>query len=242
MDSLLNLLKIFLMAIPAYLIVTGVHEFGHVLVGLMSGFRFELFVIGPFGLKRNEDGTIVFYIEKIVSLWGGCAATVPISEKEVNLEVFGRILLGGPLMTLAFTLMLLPIAILVDNMFIVLLMAMSFGIFVATIIPMRNGSFYTDGGRWLRIKRKGQPAKMEAALFHFIQSYMVHRNYSQIKESDTQYLKADSDSRNAYLGHYFSYQYFKDNARLEDMKIAKDALEALIPKVPKSFPKLFPIE
>lgn len=242
MDTLLEILKIIVVAIPAYLLVAGVHELGHVLVGLLSGFRFELFVIGPIGLKRNDDGKIVFYFEKNTSLWGGCCATVPVTEDEKNLAIFGKILLGGPLLSLAFSLVLMPFTFYNDGLFLILLIAMSIGLFFATAIPMRNGSFYTDGGRWLRIKKKGQPAKMEAALFNFIQSFVVHRNYSQINESDTQYLKMDSDMRNVYLGHYFSYLCFKDRQQAEDMQRAKAEVEALISKVPRSFPKLFPLE
>ncbi|WP_422486849.1 hypothetical protein [Gudongella sp. DL1XJH-153] len=57
-----------LLAIFCIIISIAVHELGHILVGLKEGFKFYLFVAGPFGLKRDENDKIIFYIEKDVSL------------------------------------------------------------------------------------------------------------------------------------------------------------------------------
>ena len=35
-------------------IVLAVHELGHLIAGLINGFRFELFVVGPLGFKREN--------------------------------------------------------------------------------------------------------------------------------------------------------------------------------------------
>ena len=39
-------------------VVLGVHELGHLIAGLVQGFRFELFVVGPLGIRREEEKTL----------------------------------------------------------------------------------------------------------------------------------------------------------------------------------------
>ena len=68
---------IFVSFIPCYIIAGGIHELGHVILGVFQQFRFYLFVVGPFGIKKDEAGKVKLYFEKNVSLWGGVSATLP---------------------------------------------------------------------------------------------------------------------------------------------------------------------
>ena len=55
-------------------------------------------------------------------------------------------------------------------------------------------------------------------------------------------LKNDDDVRTQYLGHYFAYQYYKDNQDNENLEREKAALEDLRGKVPKQMLTLFKVD
>lgn len=238
----MEIIVLVIQVIASYFIVVTVHELGHIVVGIISGFRFELFVLGPIGLKRNENGNLIFYIEKNKALWGGCAATVPIKEDKENINKFANLLIGGPLISLIFGILLIILFINFRVTFYLVLGAMSLGISFATLIPMRAGCFYTDGGRWLRIKRKGYASKVEIVLIKFTQSYYINNDYSKLCLKDIQILTFDEDKRNKYLGHYYAYHYYKDNFDSDGMESEKLAIKALEPSVPKNFVKLLALE
>jgi len=54
-----------------YWIAGLIHETGHIIIGLINGWKFTLLVIGPIGLKVNEAGKLQLYLEKRLVLWGG---------------------------------------------------------------------------------------------------------------------------------------------------------------------------
>ena len=201
-----------------------------------------LLVIGPIGLKRNEDNNIVFYIEKNIALWGGCVAVVPVTEDRENIYRFANLIISGPIASAIFGISTIIIYAYINGIFYLLLGAMSLGIAFATMIPMRAGCFYTDGGRWIRIRGKGSAAKIELALLGFIQSYYINKNYSQISIEDTKLLSTDSDKRNQYLGYYFAFLYYRDNFETNHMEAERKNLKALESSVPKNYVKLLSLE
>ncbi|WBW97838.1 M50 family metallopeptidase [Oceanirhabdus sp. W0125-5] len=238
----MNIVMYIFQAILCYFCVITIHELGHTIVGILSGFRFELFVVGPFGVKRDENGKIIPYIEKNKAMWGGCAATVPINDNKDNFNKFANVLIGGPFASLVFGIIMLCLYAYESNFFILLLGSMAISISVATLIPMRAGCFYTDGGRWLRIKRKGYDSKVEMGIFNLTQSYYINQNYSKLSLEHTELLINDKDYRNQYLGHYFAYCYFKDNQDKNNGDIKVKVMKDLESNVPKNFVKLLPIE
>ena len=56
---------IVLLEILSYLIAGVIQELDHIIEGL----KFQLFVVGPLELKRNEDDKFFFYYEKNLSFW-----------------------------------------------------------------------------------------------------------------------------------------------------------------------------
>ncbi|MFZ7103316.1 MAG: M50 family metallopeptidase [Peptococcaceae bacterium] len=234
----MEIILLIIKALICYFIVTTLHEMGHIVIGLLSGFRFELFVIGPVGLKRNNYGKVVPYIEKNTAMWGGAGATVPINYHDDNIKRFANILIGGPLTSLIFGLIILILNFHLQNKFLFLLGVMAVSISIATLIPIRAGSFYSDGGRWLRIKQGGYPAKAEIAIIEFMQSYFANKTYGKINIDHTKYLIKDKDPRNRYLGHYFAYKYYKENKQIEKAMEEQKALSTLAGEVPKNFVRL----
>lgn len=234
-----DILIIILYAIPCFIISSAVHELGHILMGLKEGFKFYLFIAGPLGLKRNENDKIVFYIEKSASLWGGLGATIPKNNDINNYKKFGRILLAGPITSLLFGAICLPLGIIADNIFLLLLGAMPLSMGVATLIPARAGAFYTDGGRWLRMFKKEETRKVEIAIWNLTQNAIIQGSYKKLNFDEIMILINDKDMRTKYLGHYYAYLFYKENNDTINMELKKEELNKLKEKVPKQMASVY---
>jgi hypothetical protein len=119
--------------------------------------------------------------------------------------------------------------------------AMCVGMGVVCLIPMRNGAFYTDGGRWLRM-RKSETRKIEQAVWNITQYAAIHNNLANVDESQIEILKNCDDLRMKYMGHYYAYTYYKDNEKQEEAETEKQSAFHLKGKVSKQFFTLFPFE
>ncbi|UNC92092.1 zinc metalloprotease [Candidatus Contubernalis alkaliaceticus] len=238
---MIDVLLFLLMFIVSYLISGVIHELGHILAGLLQGFKFFLLVVGPFGLKRNEDDRIVFYIEKNYTFWGGIGGVFPQNEDNDSFEKFGKVLLFGPLTSIIFGLLMLPLAILTDSNIFVWLSAMPIGMGVASLIPGKMGAFYTDGGRWLRMKRE-HTRKVELALWNVIRKAGFNENYADINLDDVCVLINDKEQNIKYLGHYFLYLHYKEKNNIEQVEKQKYLLKELSSQVSKQMLKVYPVE
>lgn len=231
-----------LCAILSFIVSSAVHELGHILIGLKEGFKFYLLIAGPFGLKRNDKDKIVFYIEKNISLWGGLSVTIPENENENNFKKFGHVLLGGPVTSLIFGTVWLIIAIITKNIFLLLFGAMPISMGIACLIPARTGVFYTDGGRWLRMHKNENTRAVEIAIWNLTQNYIIQGNYKKANYDQIMILINDKDVRTKYLGHYYAYNFYKDNNDIPNIDKEKSELESLKGKVPKQMVSMFDIQ
>jgi hypothetical protein len=238
----MEILKFILLALISFLISSTVHELGHIFAGLREGFRFHLLVVGPFGLKRNEDDRVVPFLEKDVSFWGGIGATLPATEDPENFRRFGRVLLGGPLLSILLGAAVLPIGIMQDSMFLTLLGAMPISMGIACLIPARNGAFYTDGGRWVRMHGEEKTRIVETAIWTLTQTAIVRGSYASLDETMIGVLKADEDFRTRYLGHHYAFCRYRDRGEGNFMDLEAEAMEKLKDKVPRQMVSLFGVE
>ncbi len=211
-------------------------------MGLKAGFKFYMFVAGPFGLKRTDDDRIKLYLEKDISLWGGIGATVPTNDSSDNYKKFGHVLLGGPIASLVFGMLWLPLGLYTKNDLFLLLGIIPLSMGVVSLIPLRNGAFYTDGGRWLRMHRNGKTQAVELALWNLMQKSLVQGSYKKVNFDDIMTLKDDEDTRTKYVGHYYAYCFFKDNKDIVNMEKERTELERLRGKVPKQMVTMYSID
>jgi len=117
----MEVLVYILTALLCYWIAGLIHEMGHIIIGLIYGWKFTLLVIGPIGLKVNETGKLQFYLEKRLVLWGGVGGTLPREVDDKNSQIWGKILLGGPLISILSGIFFLPFGIIEKNMMLLLL-------------------------------------------------------------------------------------------------------------------------
>lgn len=235
----MKILFFIISAVTCFMISSTIHELGHILGGLKEGFKFHLFVAGPFGFKRNEEGKVTFYIEKDFSLWGGVSATMPEDESPDNFKRFGHVLLWGPAASIIFGTIWLPLGIITNNVFLSLLGAMPIAMGTACLIPSRSGVFYSDGARWLRMHKDEATKAVEIAVWELTQNAIIHGDYAKASLNHINVLTSDSDMRTNYLGHYYAYCYYKDNNDIANAEKEKSELEKLKEKIPKQVVSMF---
>jgi hypothetical protein len=163
-------------------VALAIHELGHLLTGLVLGFRFEMFVVGLLGIKRNGD-KIELYFNKNLSHYGGLAATTPVVDSEKNATKFARILIAGPISSILSSIVLIGISLisppLIKFSFFIGGIA-SLGIFLATTIPSKTGIFFTDRKRYQRLMKAGHDQDVELAILHIMCAFAKDDSYKNI--------------------------------------------------------------
>lgn len=224
----------FLTIILCYFISGMVHEVGHVLVGLANGWKFLLLVIGPLGIKADNNGRIRFYLEKQVIMWGGVGCTVPKQANEDNIRIWSWVLLGGPLASIVMSIIFLPWGIITKNLVLLILgaMSLSMGIICILPLPLKTGILYTDGRRWYRLHKGGQEAAEEIALFKLTENQVVNGGFANINVNDIEPLIRSKDAAVKYYGYYYLFQYYKAMSNTEQMELALAEMAKIKDRVP----------
>ncbi len=221
---------------PFFAIV--MHELGHLLAGIFQGFRLELFVVYFLGLRRNND-KIEFFFNTNLQYFGGVAATSPKTLLNNNdlINKYAIILICGPILSLLITLFSFIVFYRYDspfNPFFGILTITSFGIFLATTLPAKSGIFFTDRKRFQRLLNKGEVGQIELAFLQIINQSLLENSCKNLSIDRLNMLKKDQDKIIQFWGYYFEFQFYKDNARNDEMNSAKVSLyeyKKIIPKV-----------
>jgi hypothetical protein len=159
-------------AIAAMWLAILAHEVGHLVGGALARFRFHLLVAGPLRVERDDD-RIRVRLNRDLSLYGGIAGSLPTGTHALSRRL-GLMVAGGPAVSLllagAAALMGGPLAAspaLLKSM-LGMMMIISGGLGVVTLIPMRFSGFASDGARLLRLALGGPQARREAAMLSLI--------------------------------------------------------------------------
>lgn len=181
--------------------VLFIHELGHVVMGLLQGFRFELLVVGLLGIRREKE-KIKIYLNKNFGYYGGLGLTVPKDDSSDNGRKFANVILAGPIASIVFAVMCFFIVNYLANPYGVIVFTAglaSFGIFLATTIPSRSGMFYTDRKRYQRIMTAGKDQDVELAMLTVLGSFVKNQSYKDIKKEVFDVLITDND---LFVKHY----------------------------------------
>ncbi|MBD0259204.1 MAG: hypothetical protein ICV83_26095 [Cytophagales bacterium] len=220
----------------ALLTALAVHELGHLVAGLLGGFRFELFVVGLLGVKRTPAGIRVF-LNRDVGLMGGVAATVPATQDPGNQRKFAWVLLSGPLASLLLSLLAAGLfAASTSGAARSYWLVTAFGsaaVLLATTLPRKSGLFFTDRARFQRLMGKGPAAETEAALLSIIARQVMDGGVKNIALDQARLLQTDPDATMRFWGSYFAYAYFRENGLAGEAERARTDLAAFEKVVPK---------
>lgn len=215
-----TILIYFLISILCYFISGIIHELGHIIVGLVNGWKFHLLVIGPLGIKSDVNGRIKFYFEKKIAMWGGFGCIAPQDFSTNNIKIWSNVLIGGPLASIIFGILFVSLGIFTMKFFLILLgaISLSMGVICILPIPLKTGITYSDGGRWSRLHRGGQEADEEIALFKLAENEITNDNFSKIDSKNIQSLIQSKNIDIGYLGYYYSFKYYKSKNNKKEMK------------------------
>ncbi len=225
----INVVVLLVLLIPVYFIVVGFHEGGHVVAGLLMGFEFRMFVVGPF-LWEKENGLLKFKWNKNVNVSGGMAICLP-TESENLSKRFSFYAAGGPIASILFSgitfLMYLAANnwtesgvtwLTIPNQALFMTSFLSLVIFVVTTLPFHAGGFYSDGARIIRFLRGGDVARFDLLLLKIIAGSASGIRPRDLQLSELIEAKALAQKLNApmevYL-HAYHYQIDFDNNEIE---------------------------
>ena len=235
MEIFVTILQVLGSWLVAYLVGGIVHEGGHVVAGLVQGWKFELMVVGPVKLYRDEkDDKVKVGIEKNLVYWAGIGGTIPKEKSGDNIQKFAKILLAGPLASVIFGLICGVIMILHFSIFTAMLAAVPITMGIACLIPnAKTGILYTDGGRFLRIIKGGKTLAEEKAVFEatMLATFDPDGRYD---EGGIEAMTTSKDLAFQYLGHYYGWLNAKKDQNEEEMKNRIASMESIKKDVPKA--------
>ncbi|RYU92067.1 M50 family peptidase [Mucilaginibacter terrigena] len=219
-----------LLTIIAIFSTLAIHELGHLLTGLAQGFRFELFVVGLLGIKR-ENNKVKIYLNKDIGMMGGIAATVPVQQSPDNRKKFARMVIAGPAASLLFGIVAFLLTIYCTSGagrgFWMVSGACSLGLVLATTLPSKSGIFFTDRARFQRLISKGEAGAIEEAMLSLIAQSTIDNSAKNIDLNQARLLQTDDEAFMRFWGYYYEYQYYKDNRLQNETDAAKQKLVAV---------------
>lgn len=216
-------------------LVLAVHELGHLVTGLICGFRFELFIVGPLGVKR-ENGRINIYLNQNLAYYGGLAATSPIDDDKENAQKFAKVLLAGPIASVLFAIVCFVVAYLVSMPLGIIFYggaATSIAVFFATTIPSKTGVFFSDRKRYQRLVTPGKDQEVELAILSIMGKFSKDDSYKNIESKDIEILIADDVPFVKYYGLFNLICWQLQHKGAVD-EATKEAYETASKKISKS--------
>ena len=192
------------------LLLIAVHEAGHHLAGALVGYRWKVWIVGPFQMSRETSGGRVrFHLSK--TLFSGRAIAFPPESRTVKRRAF--FLLGGPVATLLLGVSLLLYYLLLpgaqqDQSFLLLTMiALSGLFFLNNVVPYSHKGFKSDGARLLELWKDRKGVARDTALMTLVKALQNGQRPRDWNEGLVQQMTAlrDGKTNEALAAHYGFY-------------------------------------
>ncbi len=212
------------------------HELGHLMAGLIQGFKLQLFVVAFLGIKR-EDDKVKFYFNKELQFFGGIAATSPQKITDNLKKQFAYILIAGPLSSLIFGALFLLLFSITDNIFnssLGITGIISSGLFLATTLPAKSGVFFTDRKRMQRLLDKGRIGDIEYSFLKTTSQLLIDSHYKNISIEDLKLIQSDKEPIIQFWGHYYEFKYFEEMGDKEKSLSIKNNLSQYKELIPQA--------
>ncbi|QXE02457.1 site-2 protease family protein [Terribacillus sp. DMT04] len=149
-----DILLLIQLGMAAFLAI-ALHELGHVIGGKLMGMNFGYFVVGPFYVEKGRK-RIRVRENRSWGLFGGVALMLPAPGRteERHRKDLAMMTISGPIMSLLLSLLTLAIWQLTTIDFFRTCSLFHAVILLATILPLPNGPFQTDGVACYHLFRK----------------------------------------------------------------------------------------
>ncbi|HRI61567.1 MAG TPA: M50 family metallopeptidase [Saprospiraceae bacterium] len=229
-------------------LVIALHELGHLLAGLVQGFRLALYTAGFLGVRGTEHGAQVFF-NRDLNLVGGLAATFPehlVSGPALRRK-FAWIVAAGPLTSLIVGIAGLvigrmvwlqmdasaPLATKASLLFLFVTGIMSCLIFLATSLPLPTSGFMTDGARLLSLFDRGEKGLREEAGLSVMALMGAGRLPGEYPSDLISRVSAlPADNLLGLNGHFIAFTHHFDRGDMERTLAFAQSVEANIRVVP----------
>lgn len=216
----------------------AIHELGHLVAGLLVGFDFSLFIVGPVLVERTPSGTLRLGWNRTPAFFGGMAATYPKTNHRLRAR-FAAVVAGGPVASLLLAIAAATALHIVPGSFPLVrvelgwLRLLSALVFVGTSVPVPSGAFVSDGLRFLRITRGGPHGDRELALITLACSQLTGVRPRDWDESlICRALKLRDGSIFECQMHLYSYLHAVDSGAIPEAAGSIGSALALVPSVP----------
>ncbi|MBI3219057.1 MAG: M50 family metallopeptidase [Bacteroidetes bacterium] len=232
----INVVILLVLLIPAYFVVVGFHEGGHVVAGLLMRFEFRMFVVGPF-LWEKENAQLKFKWNKNVNVSGGMAICLPTDSENLS-KRFSFYAAGGPIASLLFSgiTFLLHLAanswaesgaswLTIPSQALFMTAFLSLVIFAMTALPFRAGGFYSDGARVIRFMRGGDVARFDLLLLKIITGSASGIRPRDLQLSELIEAKALAQKLNAPMGVYLHAYHYQIDFDKNEIQHAEEHLQ-----------------
>ncbi|SNZ16145.1 hypothetical protein SAMN05421503_2870 [Terribacillus aidingensis] len=237
----------------------ALHELGHVIGGKLMGMDFGYFVVGPFHIGKGRKGIRVRE-NRSWGLVGGVALMLPAPSRteERHRKDLAMMTISGPVMSLSLSLLTLAIWQLTEIDFFRTCSLFHGVILLATILPLPNGAFQTDGAAFYHILRKTKigickiqsaklmgemygskrPAQWSASMYKECRKKM--ENTAELKDIFVEvmfvfYIEADKEGIKPAIERLFKQFEIKPNKQLSvyygpflEWRMLADALSASV--------------
>ncbi len=213
MSLLLTLVSTYIAAV----FQTIVHEAGHLVFGLLSGYRFISFRIFSF-LWMKEDGKLKMKRHRLAGTDGQCLMAPPeLVDGKIPVVMYN---MGGALLNIIVSIVFLLLYLLLDKN--VLLLVAIVGFFSAIIngFPLHLGMINNDGYNALTLAR--EPKAVRAFWIELKIAEMLAKGY-RLKEMPEEWfmLPDEEDMKNSLIADIavFASNRLMDEARLEEADV-----------------------
>lgn len=135
-----------------------IHELGHIIFGIKSGFKFDCFITGFIKIENTSNGIEFKENTNWSSIGGMTIMTPPLVSKEELLNKQIIYSLGGPVLSVLFFLISISLYYVYGHITLLYFSLVNGVIFLATIIPSGKGVMGSDGYFILSILKSSQEA------------------------------------------------------------------------------------
>lgn len=223
-----NIINVIMYWIFGMFVAGAVHESAHLVVGLINGWKFQIFQIGPFLWEREGiEAPIRFSLCGNISRWGGLAASCPAQKSQNNIKVWSKVLIAGPLSSIIFGVIFLTLYhFLKKDIFLMTgLVCLAMGLVTILPIPVKTGITYNDGKRYKRLVSGGRDAAEEIALLNITVDSTFDEKTFKPEPEDIKVLCESDDELFRYFGYYFYYKSLdQESKEKESVRIELDNL------------------
>ncbi|CAN5286642.1 hypothetical protein BH09BAC3_BH09BAC3_22600 [soil metagenome] len=238
---------LFILIVPAFFLVIGIHEAGHAIAGILVKFDFRMYVVGPFMWDKEENGW-KFKWNKNVNLSGGLVICLPLTTEHLARR-FSIYASGGPIASLilaagAFGLKQLFPVITTESSSIINVIGLLLGlfgtlsllIFIVTAAPLHTGGFYSDGARVIRFLRGGDTSRFEIMTMKIFTSSSAGLRPRFLNIDDLNEAMALAKKLKAPMGVYLNAYFYQMAFDKGDLDQAEKYLKEYIAEI-ENIPK-----